>query len=216
MRDVQALSFDDAPPPGQAGQWRWTIALVGPPGSGKGTQAARLARALDLTVVPTGELARKAAREPTERGCALNAATCSGALVPDGIICELVDEAIREFPDSGRGVVFDGFPRTDCQARVLDGRILPMPLDAYVELRVDEEVLLERLGARNRGDDGDLTDLRRLDDFDHLTRPMIERLRSEGRVLTIDGGQPPANVHRAITESLGRYARRLVSSSSTR
>jgi len=211
MRGTHGPSFDDMSRESRIGrEWRWKIALIGPPGSGKGTQATRLARALGLIVLSTGDLARRAARESTARGLAVNAHVSAGSLVPDALICELLVEAIREVPIEARGLLFDGFPRTDRQAHELEERILEAPIDVYIELRVDEELLLERLTARGRDDDGDLSVLRRLDEFDWLTRPMIERLRAAGRVLTVNGNEPPADVHRAITEALGRYVRRLV------
>jgi adenylate kinase len=214
MLGMHGPSFDEGSPARRIGrEWRWKIALVGPPGSGKGTQATRLARALGLIVLSTGDLARRAARESTERGRAVNAHMSSGSLVPDALICELLVEAIPEVPIEARGLLFDGFPRTDRQAQELEERILDAPIDVYIELRVDEELLLERLTARDRDDDKDLTVLRRLDEFDWSTRPMIERLRADGRVLTVNGNEPPANVHRDITDALDRYARRLVNRS---
>ena len=77
----------------------------------------------------------------------------------------------------------------------------------YVELRVDDEVLLERLAQRGRDDDRELAVLRRLDEYEERTRPMIERLRRDDRVLTVNGARPPAEVHRAIVDGLGQRAR---------
>jgi adenylate kinase len=183
------------------------LALVGPPGSGKGTQAAWLSSALGLTPLSTGDLARAAAREWTERGRQIQRILHSGGLLPDTIVDELVVDAIVSAPTSSRGLLFDGYPRNDAQARRLDETLLARPLDTYVELRVDDEVLLERLAARGRDDDRELAVLRRLDEYEQWTRPMLERLRRDGRVLTVDGARPPAVVHRAVVEGLGRRAR---------
>ena len=187
-------------------QWRWVLALVGPPGSGKGTQASWLTSALELTALSTGELARSAARQQNKRGRVINRYINSGALLPDSIVLDLVQDAITTAPTSSRGLLFDGFPRTDTQALALE-TLLERPLDVFIELRVDDEVILERLANRGRHDDQELAVLRRLDEFDRSTRPMIERIRADGRVLSIDGAQPPAVVHRAITDALGRYRR---------
>jgi adenylate kinase len=183
------------------------LALVGPPGSGKGTQAAWLSSALGLTSLSTGDLARAAAREPTNRGRGFQRVLDSGGLLPNAIVDELVVDAIAGVPASSRGLLFDGYPRSDGQAHRLEDEILTRPLDAYVELRVADDVLLQRLTARGRHDDHELAVLRRLDEYRQRTVPMLQRLRREDRVLTVDGAQPPAIVHRAIVEGLGRRAR---------
>jgi adenylate kinase len=190
------------------GEPRWLLALVGPPGSGKGTQAAWLASALGLEVLSSGDLVRKAAQECTDRGRIVKSSMVEGALVPDSILFELLREAIADTASASRGLLFDGFPRTTAQAEALEEAFLVRPVDAYIELHVDDDVLLDRLAGRGRADDHELAVLRRLDEFDLHTRPMIERLRAQGRVLTVDGAQPPAWVHRAITDALGRHHRR--------
>ena len=156
----------------------------------------------------TGDLARQAAREETDRGWVVRQYMNAGMLLPDSLVSELLCETIASTAAPSRGLLFDGYPRTDAQARLLDESLLARPLDAYIDLRVDDDVLLERLARRRRSDDDDLTVLRRLDEFDRCTRPMIERVRREGRVVTVDGTQPPAVVHRAITTALGQYRRR--------
>jgi adenylate kinase len=189
-------------------QWRWALAVVGPPGSGKGTQAERLCRGLGLTPLSTGDLARAAARERTERGRVIAECLNSGALLPDTVVFDLLRDATAKVPESSRGFLFDGFPRTLAQVVELEERLLDQPVDAYIELRVADDVLLERLAGRGREDDADLTVLRRLDEFARRTRPMIERLRVDGRVVSVDGTDAPAVVHSAITEALGRHVRR--------
>jgi adenylate kinase len=159
-------------------------------------------------VLSTGDLARAAAREPTERGSIVAEYINSGALLPDALVFELLRDATANVPESSRGLLFDGFPRTVAQAVELEDRLLDQPVDAYIELRVPDDVLLERMAGRGREDDADLTVLRRLDEFAQWTCPMIERLRTDGRVVSIDGTDAPAVVHRAITETLGRHLRR--------
>jgi len=159
-----------------------------------------------LTALSTGELARSAARQPNERGRVIDRYINSGALLPDSIVLDLVQEAITTAPTSSRGLLFDGFPRPDPQERALE-TLLERPLDVFIELGVDDEVILERLANRARHDDQELAVLRRLDEFDRSTRPMIERIRAEGRILSVDGAQPPAVVHRAITDALGQHSR---------
>ena len=183
----------------------------GPSGIREGNAVCVAHECVGLTALSTGDLARQAAREATDRGRVVRQYMNAGALLPDALVCELLCEAIASTSASSRGLLFDGYPRTDGQARRLDESLLARPLDVYVDLRVDDDVLLERLAGRGRSDDHDLAVLRRLDEFDRWTRPMIERLRREGRVVTVDGAQPPAVVHRAITSALGQYRRRAAS-----
>lgn len=125
------------------------VILLGPPGVGKGTQAARLCEARDLEHVSTGDLLRQARREGTPLGRQAQAYMDRGELVPDDVIMGMVREKLEEF-GPGRGVVFDGFPRTVPQAEGLDGILseLERRVDRVVVLRADDEVLVKRLSGR--------------------------------------------------------------------
>jgi adenylate kinase len=153
----------------------------------------------------TGDLVRREADRMTARGDALRHVMVSGGLVPDEAVVELLREAMAGITPLSRGLVLDGFPRTVAQVRVLESAVLGRPVDLYIELAVNDEVLLQRLAARGRADDHERSVLLRLDEFERSTRPMIELLRAGGRLVTVDGAQPPAVVHRTITDELGRH-----------
>lgn len=125
------------------------IILVGAQGSGKGTQAARLAQALGIRHVASGDLFRKAVDEQTELGLKAKAYLDRGDLVPDDITIAMILSRIQE-PDCAQGVLLDGFPRNLTQAQALDEGLATMGrvLDCTVYLSVPREVLLQRLSGR--------------------------------------------------------------------
>lgn len=123
------------------------IILLGPQGSGKGTQAARLARQRGLVHLATGEILRAARRAGTELGNLAASYLDAGQLVPDAVMIDLVRQEIRSAPS---GVCLDGFPRTLAQAQALDETLaeLGRPLDLAVALELPEAMLLERISGR--------------------------------------------------------------------
>jgi adenylate kinase len=125
------------------------IVLLGPPGAGKGTQAKELAARRGLVQLATGDMLRAAVAAGTEIGTKTKSIMESGRLVPDEIVIGIVAERIEQ-PDCKNGVIFDGFPRTLPQASALDA-VLKMKkarLDAVIELKVDDKVLVERISGR--------------------------------------------------------------------
>jgi len=125
------------------------IVLLGPPGVGKGTQAVRLVDELGAEHVSTGDLLRAARREGTELGTKAQSFMDRGALVPDGLILDLVRDHLAGV-DAGTDVLFDGFPRTTAQATGLDGTLaaLGRRVDAVVLFEADDETLVKRLSGR--------------------------------------------------------------------
>ncbi len=125
------------------------LVLIGPPGSGKGTQAKRMAEELGFVHLSTGDILREAVREGTPLGLEAKKYMEEGRLVPDEVVIGIVRERLRS-PECEKGVVFDGFPRTISQAEALD-RILEelgRRLDRVVEVEVSEEEVLRRLTGR--------------------------------------------------------------------
>ncbi len=125
------------------------VILFGPPGCGKGTQAHRLHDRLGLAHLSTGDMLRAAVAAGTEIGARAKAIMEAGELVPDEVVIGIIAERLDE-PDTARGFMLDGFPRTVAQAQALDALLAEkgMALDRVVELEVDDEVLVERISGR--------------------------------------------------------------------
>jgi adenylate kinase len=124
------------------------IILLGPPGAGKGTQAARLEASRGMVQLSTGDMLREAVAKRTPTGLAAKAVMEAGELVSDEIVSALIGERLDALGD--RGAIFDGYPRTRAQAKALDG-LLAMrgrKLDFVIELEVDEDALVERITGR--------------------------------------------------------------------
>jgi len=125
------------------------LIFLGPPGAGKGTQAREVSRHFSIPQISTGDMLREAARNQTPLGLAAKAKMEAGELVPDEIVCGIVEERISQ-PDCRRGFILDGFPRTLAQAEFVDrmlrakGKGEPLVID----IKVDEDLLLKRLTGR--------------------------------------------------------------------
>ncbi len=168
------------------------IVFLGPPGSGKGTQAKLLAERLRVPAISTGDMLRTAVREGTPLGLQAKAVMEAGELVSDDLMIGLIRERISQ-PDARPGFLLDGFPRTVEQAVALDGLLKgnEKRLSSVVNLSVPEAVLIDRLAGRsgqeNRSDDRRETVLERLRVYRQKTEPLTEFYRRRGLLTDVDG-----------------------------
>ena len=182
--------------------------VVGPPGSGKGTQAELIAADLGVPHVSTGELLRAEAAAGTPLGREVAPLLAAGELVPDELLDRLVEQRLAA-ADGGPGAILDGYPRTIPQARTLDSR-LPATghrVDFVLVLEVEEATLLRRLldraATEHRADDNPTSIAERLAEYRQVTEPLIDHYRAEGvPVLSIDGTGPVDTVHARILRAL--------------
>jgi adenylate kinase len=176
------------------------LALLGKPGSGKGTQGTTLAKELGVPLVSIGELLRRRAADRARPAPELQAMLERGELVPDDLVLSVVRDTLGAMGDGG--YILDGFPRTVAQARS-EG----VPIDAVVNLALSDDDARERLlgrAAGGRADDANLEAIeRRLRAFHSATEPLIDWYRSRGILTTVDATASPAEVTSAILDALG-------------
>ena len=179
------------------------LVLLGPPNSGKGTQAAALAARLGVPAISTGDLLRDEAAAGTGLGRRVDAIIKSGRLVDDDTVAEVVRERLAR-PDAAGGFLLDGYPRTRGQAETL-AQILAErgeSLDAVISLVVPEATLLERARARGRADDSDEVLRERLRVYRDQTAPLIEHYLASGLLREVDGDRPIDEVTAAVIATL--------------
>ena len=179
------------------------IVFLGPPGSGKGTQAQRLKDYLGIAHLSTGEMLRDAGRAATRLGQEAARYMRAGQLVPDDVVVGVVADRLAE-KDCAHGCLFDGFPRTVPQAEALDKMLTGrnMPVDLVLALEVPEEKLVDRLLARGRADDKRSTIEERFRQYNALTEPLLDYYRRRGILRMIDGEGSPDEVFGRILEAV--------------
>jgi len=206
------------------------IVLLGAPGAGKGTQAAKLVAEYDIPHISTGDILRAAVKAKTPLGLQAKSYMDKGELVPDSVVIGLVKERLQE-KDTDKGFILDGFPRTTAQAQALTSELadLGRDLDAAIALTVDAEVIVKRLASRRlcrscgyigseadklcpqcggeiyqRDDDKPETVRNRLSVYDKNTAPLIDYYSGCGLLVEIDGDRHPDKVFDCIKAALSK------------
>ena len=184
------------------------VILLGPPGVGKGTQAAIIAEKFAIPHISTGEMMRAAVAKGTPLGLKCKEYMDSGALVPDEVVVGIVKDRLSE-PDCAKGFLLDGFPRTVAQAEALDKALESMGIAdlKIVDLTVQEDVLFERIKKRassgaGRSDDNEETLRKRLDVYKRETAPVSDYYRNTRKVLPVSSMGTIEEVSGAIMEAL--------------
>lgn len=213
------------------------IILMGPPGSGKGTQAKNLAEHFGYSYFGTGDLMREEVRQGSEYGKIFQKVWDhgQGELIPDDTVADFIDEKFINL-DFSHGVVFDGFPRTLHQAKVLerDFRLLRQDF-IVIDVEVSDKSLVERMANRKvcdgcgkiffnadqrgingcskcdgklyrRQEDEPEVVKKRLDIYEHQTKPLIDFFKAEGKIITIDGEPPIEDVEKELIKKINEQS----------
>jgi adenylate kinase len=186
------------------------VVMLGAPGSGKSTHAARLAERLGVAHLNLGSLFREAAANDSPRGREIGGLVADGKLVPDEIADQVIRERLQALPTDG-GFVLEGYPRTVAQTEALHrllgelGQLEPRPV--VVRLDTSRDELLRRLRRRrdieDRSDDTDDAIARRLEIYDEETTPVADMVTEWADVVPIDGDQPIEAVAEDIEQAVG-------------
>lgn len=208
------------------------VILLGPPGSGKGTQAVRLTKELGIPHISTGDLFRENVSKDTELGQRAKTYMNAGKLVPDEVVLDMLFDRVSR-PDSANGYLLDGFPRTISQAEALEKHLGPNTELIVLELDVPDEIIVKRAEGRltckscgtiynryfsppakegvcdkcsgelyQRPDDKLEVVQERLRVYHDQTQPLVEYYTRKGVLRQVDGTQPPDEVFKALQQSL--------------
>jgi adenylate kinase len=189
------------------------VLLLGPQGSGKGTQAKRIAAEYGIPHIATGDILRAAIEDETELGRRVKPILESGQLVPDDLMIDLIRDRLGR-PDAEAGFILDGFPRTSPQADALDnmldeiGRSLSIVFEFQLPDDIAKKRLLRRAELEGRADDtSDVID-RRLELYHELTEPLVEHYRLQGNLVGIHGDRSVNEVFSELQDALEQVATR--------
>lgn len=183
------------------------IVLMGAPGAGKGTQAARLVEKFGIPHISTGDMLRAAVQAKTPVGLQAKAVMDAGQLVSDDIVIAIAEERLAQ-EDCKKGFILDGFPRTLAQAEALQAVLekLGLELDCCLAITVDNDEVVRRLLKRaeieGRADDNEETIRERMSVYDEQTAPLLDYYRSRGLLREVDGMGSVDEVSEALSGAL--------------
>ena len=183
------------------------LVLLGAPGSGKGTQAARLKEHLQVPHISTGDLLRAEVAAGSKLGLEAKEVMARGELVSDAILLGMLEQRFSR-PDTAGGFILDGYPRNLAQADALDGLLarIRQPFDYAVQLDVPTELLVERIAGRakaeGRADDSPESVRTRLKVYNDQTAPVIDYYRQHGQLTVVDGVGELDEVFTRIIEAI--------------
>ncbi len=185
------------------------LVLLGAPGSGKGTQAARLKEHLQVPHISTGDLLRAEVAAGSPLGLQAKEVMARGDLVSDDILLGMLEDRFSR-DDTTSGFILDGYPRNLAQAAALDALLakLGQKFDAAVQLEVDNQQIIDRLAGRaqaeGRADDSPASVRHRLDIYDQQTAPVIAFYRDHDQLTVVDGVGALDEVFQRITPAIGQ------------
>lgn len=194
MRVVRSASIVERP---------LNLVLFGPPGAGKGTQADRVAARHGIPKISTGDMLRKAVQDGSRIGSLVRDTLQRGALVGDDLIISLVAERLEQ-PDTRKGLVLDGFPRTIPQAAALDALLADRGQVVVIALVVHVDEVIRRLAVRGRADDEAWVIKERLAIYSRETEPVLQYYRRRRAVTILDGNRPVDEVTESIEAVVGK------------
>jgi adenylate kinase len=183
------------------------VVILGPPGAGKGTQAALIAQDAEVPKIATGDMLREAMASETDVGLRVKPIYDAGDLVPDELMIELIRERLSQ-PDTADGFVLDGFPRTIAQAEALDDMLaeLDREISVVLQFQVSDECALERLRGRaeheHRTDDGPEVVRHRIAEYHAKTEPLVDYYRSKGNLVGIHADRSVEDVYAEVQDVL--------------
>ena len=178
------------------------LLFLGPPGAGKGTQAARICEANGMKHLSTGDLLRAEVSAGSELGREAESLMNKGELVSDALVLAIVESQMKTV--AGGGWLLDGFPRTLPQAEALDPLLseLEQPIEAVVLLELDDAVLIQRLLSRGRADDSEQVIRNRLEVYRDKTSPLISYYRRKNLLITVPAEGNVEEISDRITQGL--------------
>lgn len=182
------------------------LVIFGPPGSGKGTQAAHIQQKYGLMHLSTGEILRKEMALQTALGQEVESFVISGQLVPDELITKVLEKALAENMSHGNGFIFDGFPRNGEQAQILEDALSPLGLEINlaINLTASDSELIKRILLRGetsgRADDNEIVIKERLEIYHKNVSDLINFYQTRGKLFEVHGEGSPKEVFERITK----------------